>query len=133
MDNWKSQCLAVLLVLGGIPCGLAQAADVNASELLRAEDFSRLNQYYATIQQEFNSGRISGDQLRNEFRVFYPTDKDLAAKYDAWVTAFPRSYVARLARGIYFKRVGFEARGDRYFSETDKSRIDAMDAAFKLA
>ena len=35
----------------------------------------------------------------------------LAVQYDAWVRTMPRSYASRLARGIYLRYVGKEARG----------------------
>ena len=120
-----------LATLGGIIA--AHASEMDASALLRASKFSELQDHYSAVQLKFASGKISGDELRNEFRVFYPIDKDLAAKYDAWVTAFPKSYVARLARGIYYKRVGLDARGDRYISETSRSQLDRMDSAFTRA
>jgi hypothetical protein len=112
---------------------LAQGAEMNASALLRAGDYQKLNEYYAGIQQKFDAGEISGDQLRDAFRAFYPTDRDLAVKFNEWVTAYPKSYVARLARGIYYKKVGLEERGERYISETSKSQIEGMDRAMTQA
>jgi Domain of unknown function (DUF4034) len=134
MRNGRKPYFAGIFALATFAVSLfAHASENDASELLRAGEFKELNDRYSAIQLKFDSGRISGDELRNEFRVFYPTDGDLAAKYDAWVASFPRSYVARLARGIYYKRVGLDARGERYISETSKSKLDQMDAAFRQA
>jgi hypothetical protein len=134
MQNGLKHCLAVVFFLATLGVGIAaHAAEMNASAMLRAGKFGELQEYYSAVQLKFESGAISGDELRNEFRVFYPIDKDLAAKYDAWVTAFPKSYVARLARGIYYKRVGLDARGERYISETSRAQLDRMDSAFRRA
>jgi tetratricopeptide (TPR) repeat protein len=71
--------------------------------------------------------------LRNAFRAFYPTDRSLAPKYDAWVIKYPNSYVARVARGIYYKKIGYEERGGGYISETGAMQIAKMDDAMKKA
>jgi len=100
---------------------------MDASSLLRAGRFQELDDHYSAVQRQFDAGKISGDELRNEFRSFYPTDRDLEATLDGWVRAFPKSYVARLARAIYYKRVGFEERGGEYISKTSAARIRNMD------
>jgi tetratricopeptide (TPR) repeat protein len=134
MQNGRKHYLAVIFVLAALGVSIAaHASGMDASALLRAGKFNELQDYYSAVQLKFASRKISGDELRNEFRVFYPIDKDLAPKYDAWVTAFPKSYVARLARGIYYKRVGLDARGERYISETSRSQLDRMDFAFRRA
>ena len=109
------------------------AAQMDASSLLRAGRFQELDDHYSAVQGQFDAGKISGDELRNEFRSFYPTDRDLEATLDGWVRAFPKSYVARLARAIYYKRVGFEERGGEYISKTSAERIRNMDSALGKA
>ncbi len=79
------------------------AAPLDASALLRQGKFQELDSEFSTVQRRFERGEITGDEARNAFRAFYPVDSDLAAKYNQWVTSFPRSYVARLARAIYYK------------------------------
>jgi tetratricopeptide (TPR) repeat protein len=111
----------------------ARASQIDASILLRADKFQQLDDYYSAVQRRFDAGNISGDDLRNEFRSFYPTDRDLEAKLDGWVHAFPESYVARLARAIYYKRTGFEERGGEYISKTSAERIRNMDSSLGKA
>jgi tetratricopeptide (TPR) repeat protein len=111
----------------------AGAATENASQLLRSEHFQELDSEYSALQLKFEKGKISGENLRDAFRAFYPTDKDLAAKYDGWVKAFPKSYVARLARAIYYKKVGFEERGENYISQTTDAQLHNMDTAMGKA
>ena len=78
----------------------SQAAPLDASELLRQGKFQELDSEFSAAQRRFERGELTGDEARNAFRAFYPVDSDLAARYDQWVTAFPRSYVARLARAV---------------------------------
>jgi len=129
--------LAALVISG---CGqkaptTAQApapiSNSQTSSMLRSQQYQELNSRYSAIQRKFEDGELTGDELRAEFREFYPMDADLAPKFDAWVAQFPESYVARVARGIYYKKVGFEARGTNYIRDTSQSQIDGMTAAFE--
>ena len=74
-----------------------------------------------------------GAEARNAFRAFYSTDPDFAAKYDRWVAAYPKSYVARLARAIYYKKRGREESGGKYIAETSRVQIEQMDSSFSKA
>jgi tetratricopeptide (TPR) repeat protein len=121
----------VCMMLVGVQKTPAHAQ--NATELLRGDHFQKLETDYSALQLKFEQSKISSEKLLDEFRAFYPTDKDLAAKYDGWVSAFPRSYVARLARGIYYKKVGFEERGGDYISNTSDTKLEKMDAALSKA
>ena len=109
------------------------AASLDASGLLRQGKFQELDSEFSAAQRRFERGELTGDEARNAFRAFYPVDSDLAARYDQWVTAFPRSYVARLARAIYYKERGLEDRGGKYIQETSKAQIDKMDSSFGKA
>jgi|SRR3984957_1830994 len=77
--------------------------------------------------------QASAEELRNAFRAFYPTDRSLAPKYDAWVSKYPKSYAARVARGIYYKKIGYEERGGEYISKTSEIQIAKMDQAMRMS
>jgi tetratricopeptide (TPR) repeat protein len=109
------------------------AAPLDASGLLRQGKFQELDAEFSAVQRHFELGEISGDEARNAFRAFYPIDSDLAAGYDQWVTAFPKSYVARLARAIYYKRRGLNDRGGKYIQDTSIAQIDKMDSSLGKA
>jgi hypothetical protein len=100
---------------------------------LRAGRYQELDGRYSAAQAAFENNQLSGDDLRAQFRDFYATDADLAAKLDDWVTQYPNSYVAKVARGTYYKKVGFEARGTAYIRDTSQSQIDGMNTAFMKA
>lgn len=111
----------------------AARSNSQTSAQLRSGEYQELERRYSALQVDFESDKISGDELRAQFRDFYATDADLATKLDNWVSQYPSSYVARVARGIYYKKVGFESRGTAYIRDTSRSQIDGMNAAFAKA
>ena len=108
-------------------------ATADASEtpiaLLRAARFAELDARMSAVQADWRRGRIDELALLDAFRPFGDADPALAAQYDAWVHAFPKSYVAHLAQGEYEVHVGREARGGDLAVKTPSKRFDAMDAA----
>jgi len=130
----RSYLITVALCLAASgPAISASSPTPDATGLLRNSDFQRLEQYFSVMQSRFRSGRASAEELRNAFRAFYPTDRSLAPQYDAWVNKYPKSYAARVARGIYYKKVGYEERGGKYISETSEGQIAKMDQAMRNA
>jgi TPR repeat protein len=115
------------------PAICASNATPDAADLLQKGDFQHLEQFFSGIQGRFRSGQASAEELRNAFRAFYPTDRSLAPKYDAWVDKYPKSYAARVARGIYYKKIGYEERGGKYMSETSEMQTAKMDQAMRNA
>ncbi len=101
--------------------------------LLNTERFAELDARFSAIQANYRNRVISDEQLRNAFRVFYDTDVALQVKYDAWVGKFPKSYVARLARGVYYRKTGQNRRGGEIIANTTDSQLQGMDATFALA
>jgi tetratricopeptide (TPR) repeat protein len=124
--------VALCLVASG-PAISAPNLTPDATDLLQRGDFQHLEQYFSGIQGQFRSGQASAEELRNAFRAFYPTDRSLAPKYDAWVKTYPNSYAARVARAIYYKKIGYEERGGNYLSETGETQIGKMDQAMQKA
>jgi len=94
--------------------------------LLRQKRFEILESKMSGFQHSYELRAISDERLLHEFRAFYDTDPKLDAQYTAWIAAFPDSYAALLARGIYYRSMGQEARGDRFISETSKKQLDLM-------
>src|SRR5882757_5430793 len=93
-----------VLMLG--PCsksfGATPSGSNKALALLKAESFEELERTFSGVQRSYKMGAITDEDLRAAFRVFYSTDPSLERYYDLWVTSHPQSYVAHLARGIYF-------------------------------
>ena len=102
--------------------------------MLAADRFADLDAYFSARQRDYVEGAISDEALRNVFRAFYATSAALEPKYVAWVEQFPKSYVAHLARGIYYKKVGQERGGDATgIDQASPEQIAAMEAAYAKA
>ena len=125
--------VVALSITASTPAVSAPDATPDATGLLRKGDFQHLEQYFSAVQSRFREGQASAEELRNAFRAFYPTDRSLTPKYDAWVSKYPKSYAARVARGIFYKKIGYEERGGKYISETSEIQITKMDLVMQKA
>jgi tetratricopeptide (TPR) repeat protein len=131
----------ILLTLGS--CVTSHVERINFSDvpptqrqmlaLLRSGDFALLDERYGAIQDGYESHSISDEGLRAAFRVFYLTDPALAPSFDSWVERSPNSYVAHLARGIYFNKIGIERRGGDSIEQTSAEQLRGMEEAFEIA
>jgi tetratricopeptide (TPR) repeat protein len=102
-------------------------------KLLDAGQFKFLDAHFSAVQADYESGASSDEDLRNAFRVFYDTDSALAPLYDQWISHFPKSYVARVARGLYYAKVGQSVRGVKSTEKTHQRNFDEMEVAFDKA
>jgi tetratricopeptide (TPR) repeat protein len=135
-------CLVVLLFANRLLAHPAAAAatpltsvpdSAQTLSLLKAARFVELNQRYGAVQSQFDQGGISDETLRAVFRNFSHTDPALESRYASWVRQMPRSYIAHLARAIYYLRIGEERRGGGFISVTSSSQLQGMEAAFAMA
>ncbi len=94
--------------------------------LLRQSRYVEVDAKMSGIQRSYEMGKITDERLLHEFRAFYTADPALAARYDAWVEKMPRSYSALVARGIYVRYLGKQARGSAYIEDTPRQQIDVM-------
>lgn len=135
--------LALLIVQGCMHEPPAQRAPVQpvvapptqseTRALFDSNQFAELDRRFSAVQRNYKDGSISDEDLRTAFRAFYPTDAALEQKYTAWIAQFPKSYVARLARAIYYVKVGQKRRGGNFISDTSEEQLAGMDAAFAQA
>jgi hypothetical protein len=125
--------LVIALLLGSCSSRPPQAASrlpyvfppgPTARELLLADRFAELDQRFSAAQGAYSSGKATDQELREAIREFYDTDPALAPKYDAWVAKFSESYVAHLARGIYYARAGETTEGIATAEITKSMRLD---------
>lgn len=89
--------------------------------LLAADRYATLDKYFSSVQREYVNGAISGEVLRDAFRVFYATTTALGPKYDMWIEQFPNSNVAHLARG------------NDFIANTGFTQITGMESAYGKA
>ena len=91
--------------------------------LLRTAQFSRLNQLYEDLQQQYETGLINDRDLTLQYQAFYDTSPENETFLNQWVEKSPKSYPARLARGIYYASVGKEHRGSDFIRNTPAEKI----------
>lgn len=122
--------LVALLVFLSSPVS-AGTNDVVA--LLQRNDLQRLERMLSRVQLQFENSELTEVELRNSFRPFYTLDSQAAENLQNWAAASPQSYVAHLGLGIYYKRLGSDARGLNAMSATPQSNIDTMKRYFRLS
>lgn len=128
--------LILSLLLLGVSAGAADdhsISEAEAARLLAGQQYQALDARLSAAQRDYKRGLIDDVQLREVFRAFYFTDPALAKRFDEWVQQFPKSYVARLARGIYWKKIGQERRGPQSAAETTREQFKGMEDAFARA
>ena len=101
--------------------------------LLQQGAFVQLDQELNRVQQDFESGKIDDVHLLHLFRGFYTDKPSVGRQLDAWIAAYPKSYAAREARGIYYRSVAFTMRGGNYICQTAPQQIADMERLVKLA
>jgi tetratricopeptide (TPR) repeat protein len=114
-----------------IQTGIVFPSGQETRELLQSDRFSELDQRFTAVQLAYKNRIVSDEDLRAAFRVFYKIDATVAPKFDSWVSTFPKSYVARLARGIYYVYVGEALRGKQLRDETPTEKLKAADIAYE--
>ncbi len=102
------------------------ASQRESVNLLRQGRYAELDAKMNGIQRSYELGKITDEHLLHEFRAFYDTDPALAGQYNAWIEKMPGSYSAVLARGIYLRYLGNQARGSRYIEDTPRQQIELM-------
>jgi tetratricopeptide (TPR) repeat protein len=123
----------LLLLLFAITWNV-QAAESDTVQLVLAGRYSALEQRFQSVQESFKRGDIDDEALLAAFRPFYDVEPpDLAARYDEWIAQFPKSYVAHLARGLYYKHLAYKAQDGRFTRDLGDDRFEKMRRARKLA
>ena len=108
---------------------LLSSADIRS--LLAQHRFAALDRQLSEWQASYEQGVTSDEDLRAAFRVFYDTNPVLASVYDAWVSEFPRSYIAHLIRGLYYTKIGEDLPANQNVADLPQPQRDAAEAAYQ--
>jgi hypothetical protein len=108
--------------------GVDQAQSDSAQPLtwLKSGDYAALDRYYSDLQKQYEAGGVTDQMLYAGFRKLYEDSATNDQYFNSWVTAFPASYPARVARGAYFYRMAWFVRGDEYMDKTSASSVAEM-------
>lgn len=126
-------CMALAVNLMAPSVLLAATEKEEILDLLAARRYPELDRRLNDVQRGYVKGEVSELDLLETFRAFYTTDPKLHDPFHEWAKLYPRSYAARLARGIYNKRIGGEYRGDGFAAETPRYRMELMAAFYEKA
>jgi tetratricopeptide (TPR) repeat protein len=135
---WKPAWLGALLVLACLVTPVLHAQDQGLPDerslaWLKSGDYADLDRYLSGLQRDYETGRVSEEEL---LRGFIGLDQTLAANaadFDRWVAAFPTSYAARTARGDYYYRMAWASRGHEFMRQTSDQQIEGMNRYLALA
>jgi hypothetical protein len=90
--------------------------------MLSTKQYKELDQRFHQVLDAYARNEITAEELSNKFDNFAKTP-GLEPRYDEWVKAFPQSYSARLARGIYRAIDAWEKRGASLARNTTDSQL----------
>jgi beta-lactamase regulating signal transducer with metallopeptidase domain len=116
-----------------VPAAAQRAAVQVSRNLLQHGQYAELDRRMNGFQQDYEARSLDEAAVLRAFTAFDVVDPALAANFDAWVKAFPRSYAARLARGTYYFTCGSQTRGSKALSHTTEAQLLGMNLYFGKA
>lgn len=102
---------------------LPQQDSLAIMSLLRTGQFTELDRQYEFLQERYEEGKASDQDLVLQYQAFYDTSPENETYLNQWVTKSPQSYPARLARGIYYLKTGEDKRGEGWAKDIPKERM----------
>lgn len=96
-------------------------------DLLRSQQFDALDHRLNALQMEYEKDTERELDVATAFDWFSIPDPDLENLFQEWLKAYPESYAANLAQGIYYFIMAAHWRGEKYFGETHPFRIERME------
>ncbi|MDR0735965.1 MAG: SEL1-like repeat protein [Zoogloeaceae bacterium] len=95
--------------------------------MLGSHDFAGLAAAEKAILDDYRKGRIDTDELSVRLiDLVSPFSTSYIPDAEAWVKAQPESYAARLGLGRLQLYAAWEARGNKFASETSREQFDKM-------
>lgn len=111
-----SHSLSALAQSSGDPGEIAHSQD-DIYVKLASGKYLELERQFAGYLDLYAARKISENELASRFAIF-DRSYGLEARFDEWVSAYPKSYSARLARGIYRVSDAWRKRGSKLSSQT---------------
>lgn len=124
--------LLLLMVLFAANCVRATPS-LDVIELVRNRDFNSLEAHFNAIQSSFEQGKTDEYALLDSFRPFYTRTDVLSDELKEWTDAHPKSYVAHLARGTYYRKLGELNRGTSVSRDVPRAAMNYMDQVFEIS
>lgn len=101
--------------------------------LILAGDFASAESRLGRLQQAFAKDYREEGPLGDALFACHQPGDELRDALDKWVAQSPKSYIARLCRGMHWTATGFERRGGKVIAQTTPAQIAGMKNAFNTA
>lgn len=129
-----------ILLLCGLYALSTQAQQVSEQDafgkktydMLTSKEYGALEQRFLPYLDSYASDRISEETLDWRFEVFSKMT-EVEPQLDGWVKAFPNSYAARHARGIYHVTDAWRKRGELMGSRTSDDQMKGFHDSLQKA
>jgi len=102
-------------------------------DLLRSSQFEKLELTMAQQERWYQQGKTPESHVEAAYLAFANSNPELENRFNKWVDSYPSRGRAHLARGIYYRNLGWITRGYRYISKTRQERIAGMKYYFEKA
>lgn len=134
MPNKKFKLLIILILLFSNACSSIKHRPITSDleTLLNNKRYDQLDSVLKNYQNIYEANMIEEEEnIYIAFYAFNTKNTSLEVFFNEWVDKHPKSYAAYLARGIYYKNMGWKKRGEKYISETTKKQISGMNFYFQ--
>ncbi len=102
-------------------------------DMIRNKDYKGLEESLRNCQENYEKDVSAEIALYSAYEAFNSSYPSLEQALNQWVSKYPSSYVALLARGNYLEHKGYRARGFRWASDTSEEQFKAMNDTFEFA
>lgn len=99
-------------------------------DMLVARQYSALEQRFRPYLDSYARNKISAEELANRFEAFSMMT-EAEPQLDQWVQAYPNSYAAKLARGIYHVADAWRKRGNKMADSTSAEQMQGFHDSLK--
>lgn len=130
--------MLTVLFLSGLHSVPAQAQQLSEEAvfgektytMLSSKEYGALEQRFRPYLDSYDNKKISAEELAVKFEVFSMMS-GIEPQFDEWVKAYPKSYTARLARGIYFVTDAWKKRGELMGNRTTDAQMRGFRESLK--
>lgn len=102
--------------------------------LLGTQQYAELEASTSQLLAQHKRKEISSDLFSRHLMLLVPAQgKAMLPDIEAWVQRYPASYAARYALGLQYYRMAWDARGNRWGSETTQAQFAEMRRCLDLS
>lgn len=100
--------------------------------MLSTKEYKALDQRFKKYLDLYAGNKITAEEFAQKLEIFTRMP-GLEPRFDEWINAFPESYTARVARGIYRITDAWEKRGNKFAHSTTDEQFRGFGESLKKA